>query len=152
MRECIAPAIQKAVRLRDNNTCRKCGQLGDVEIHHIEAVSDDGANTLANLACLCFRCHKEWHSTEHLWPTFDEFCDFPPRDMFVLACRGSGAGGFTVDYVLRFLSEVRSARATGLEGQEAMAEVVMKRLFAPRDTLAAEPSFKSPVGSDVFKG
>lgn len=66
---------------RDNFTCQECGEFhafvnehgmplpiddGDIEVHHITAVSDGGGDEASNLRSLCTRCHKkttaEWRA------------------------------------------------------------------------------------------
>ena len=52
----------KAVRLqakrRDGWACVKCGAKGRIEVDHVRALRDGGAAfDLANLQCLCPRCH-----------------------------------------------------------------------------------------------
>ena len=44
--------------LRDENTCRLCGEIIH-EVHHIIPRKDGGTHHLQNLICLCKACHKE---------------------------------------------------------------------------------------------
>ena len=61
---------------RDNFTCQDCGEIhrgmneygvelpvsdGELEVHHIEPVSEGGQDNPENLITLCKACHKERH-------------------------------------------------------------------------------------------
>lgn len=63
--------VQKAVYLRDRNTCRCCGWSQDnsaedrprlLELHHVEHHARGGANSEDNLIVLCSKCHDEVHA------------------------------------------------------------------------------------------
>lgn len=63
--------VQRAVYERDGNRCRICGWSREqwrredpriLELHHIEAHVEGGANIEANLVCLCGRCHDDVHA------------------------------------------------------------------------------------------
>lgn len=61
------PEANRAVRMRENNTCQRCGraeQPGEkrFDVHHKVARREGGTNDLANLQLLCGPCHikTEW--------------------------------------------------------------------------------------------
>lgn len=63
--------VQREVYRRDNNACRACGwnvamhTMTDpriLELHHLQAHEDQGANTVKNLIVLCSRCHDKVHA------------------------------------------------------------------------------------------
>jgi len=63
--------IAKAVYDRDRNACVCCGwnrQTANsnspriLELHHLDAHADRGANSYENLAVLCSRCHDDVHA------------------------------------------------------------------------------------------
>lgn len=65
--------LQRAARLRDKNTCRRCGSVQTTrkaDVHHIKPVSSfqnvNDANTLDNVICLCHKCHMrvEWNGID----------------------------------------------------------------------------------------
>lgn len=67
----IPIGVQRQVYERDNNACRACGWTVDrysiedpriLEIHHIEAHVEGGANLPENLLVLCSRCHDRVHA------------------------------------------------------------------------------------------
>ncbi len=71
----IPDPIQRAVYLRDDNTCRICGWNRErwrpkdpriLELHHLEEHHRGGKNVERNLVVLCSRCHDEVHSGKHL--------------------------------------------------------------------------------------
>jgi 5-methylcytosine-specific restriction endonuclease McrA len=46
---------------RANGKCEACGkkiEFDEMQVGHIKAYSKGGATTLANSACLCYRCNK----------------------------------------------------------------------------------------------
>ncbi|AMX85017.1 HNH endonuclease [Geobacillus subterraneus] len=64
--------IRKAVILRDQNTCQKCGRTNcRIEVHHIIPRRLGGSNSIYNLICLCSDCHKEVTGNELAYK--DEF-------------------------------------------------------------------------------
>jgi hypothetical protein len=77
-RDPIPGHIDRALRKRDGNKCRKCGRQSHIERHHIIAVMDGGANDLDNLLLLCWPCHREWEVIETVgMMTFDEWLPLP---------------------------------------------------------------------------
>lgn len=65
-RECIDPAMRKAVMARDKNTCQCCLEGGESyvdvnDFHHILPVFLGGADNVDNAECLCVKCHKLVH-------------------------------------------------------------------------------------------
>ena len=57
-REAISSAIRRAVWLRDQGRCVKCGARERLEYDHIIPVSQGGANTERNIELLCERCNR----------------------------------------------------------------------------------------------
>lgn len=53
---------RRAVLLRDGRRCACCGSRERLQIHHIVAVSAEGATTVDNLITLCRRCHALLHA------------------------------------------------------------------------------------------
>lgn len=62
--------VRKAVLMRDNYLCVKCGRPAE-EVHHIKHLSPKNINdpsislNMDNLASLCRDCHFEEHRGEH---------------------------------------------------------------------------------------
>lgn len=45
---------------RDRWQCRKCGEVGDLEVDHVRRIKSGGATwDPENLQALCVRCHRE---------------------------------------------------------------------------------------------
>ena len=40
-----------------------CGKAGRFEVHHVIALAEGGANTLANAQVLCVTCHLKVHNS-----------------------------------------------------------------------------------------
>lgn len=55
------PSMVRQVRIRDTNECVRCGSDDELNIHHIEPVSQHGPADMWNLATLCHQCHKAAH-------------------------------------------------------------------------------------------
>src|SRR6266852_9995536 len=54
--------LRIACLMRDGYTCQQCGkQTCRLEAHHIVFREQGGKDTLANLLCLCERCHHQVH-------------------------------------------------------------------------------------------
>lgn len=66
---------------RDNFTCQRCGEFcayvnefnihipidaGNLNVHHINPVSNGGGDEPENLTTLCIKCHKEVHNEMNL--------------------------------------------------------------------------------------
>ena len=62
----IPRRIRRAVRERDNYTCRRCGDTegGRLHSHHLKAEKDGGKATVENLITLCLSCHCEEHKIQ----------------------------------------------------------------------------------------
>lgn len=60
-------AIKKRVRRRDGEVCRWCGRNNMLEVHHIEYLSQGGANSVNNLITLCEAHHRQAHSIKWYW-------------------------------------------------------------------------------------
>ena len=57
--------LRDKVFLRDNYTCRSCGQVTmDLECDHIINTAKGGTDDLDNLQSLCIDCHKKKTQTE----------------------------------------------------------------------------------------
>ncbi len=64
-RQDIPNSMQRAVFARAGNRCECCGcRGGRLEIHHLDAVSDGGENTLEKLRVLCKPCHALIHKMD----------------------------------------------------------------------------------------
>ncbi len=71
-------SIVRQARIRDNYTCQKCGQWqGELHVHHIIPLSEDGPDTLENVIVLCVSCHMEWESA-YFGIEFSEWLTLPP--------------------------------------------------------------------------
>ena len=59
----LPKAIERAVRLRDRNTCRVpgCHRRRYVDVHHIESRSEGGEHSRSNCVCLCTTHHARLH-------------------------------------------------------------------------------------------
>ena len=53
----IPKPTRKAVLIRDNYKCVKCGSQKDLQFDHIVAVSNNGSNEMENLQLLCKDCN-----------------------------------------------------------------------------------------------
>lgn len=82
----------KAVKNRDNYTCRHCGATDGLQAHHIEPfvtfASYLEANALDNLITLCLVCHKtaEWE----YWRTHPDFQRMTPKTQLIHVCDSCG--------------------------------------------------------------
>jgi hypothetical protein len=57
-RERIAPEVRRAVWIRDQGKCRRCGSRERLEYDHIVPVSRGGSNTERNIELLCEICNR----------------------------------------------------------------------------------------------
>ena len=53
----IPAAVKRAVLIRDNNSCVKCGAAENLHIDHEIALSRGGSNDIDNLQVLCKDCN-----------------------------------------------------------------------------------------------
>jgi RNA polymerase subunit RPABC4/transcription elongation factor Spt4 len=53
----IPKHVKDAVRKRDKNCCRKCGDDSYLEFDHITPYSKDAPNTVENIQLLCRKCN-----------------------------------------------------------------------------------------------
>jgi len=65
-REVLDPALAKAVKERDRNTCQCCKEGGMEyvdcnDVHHIQPVFLGGKDELKNLILVCVKCHRLIH-------------------------------------------------------------------------------------------
>ncbi len=52
--------LRKHIFIRDNYTCKYCGQRGGrLELDHIIPLSRDGTNLECNLTTACFLCNRQ---------------------------------------------------------------------------------------------
>ena len=67
----VEAEVERAVFARDESRCRSCGWSRHdwsaasprfLELHHLKAHAEGGANAIANLVVLCSRCHDEVHA------------------------------------------------------------------------------------------
>ena len=54
-------ALHRQVLERDNWRCQTCGNLRNLEVHHIRFRSHAGRDTEQNLITLCTACHDRCH-------------------------------------------------------------------------------------------
>lgn len=66
--------VRRAALKRDGRRCRRCGNPGRLEVHHVEPVhrAPGLALSLDNAICVCRSCHLAIHRPERL-PGADEF-------------------------------------------------------------------------------
>jgi len=57
---------KERVLLRDNHKCRICGEIENLQVHHIIKKSEGGSNELVNLITLCSHCHGIIHEYEQI--------------------------------------------------------------------------------------
>lgn len=60
-REQAPPNLVDQICRRDGSECIRCGGEQDLQIHHIQPVSQGGTATERNLAALCSDCHQAAH-------------------------------------------------------------------------------------------
>lgn len=60
-REQAPPDLVDQIRRRDGSECIRCGGEQNLQIHHIQPVSQGGTATERNLATLCSDCHQAAH-------------------------------------------------------------------------------------------
>lgn len=56
-RQSYAQLLVKAL----GGKCARCGSIEELEIDHVVALKDGGADDPSNLQVLCYRCHREKH-------------------------------------------------------------------------------------------
>lgn len=60
--------VKRAVRIRDNHQCQRCGKTYSLEVHHIRYVVNgqrivgNELNHLDSLILLCEDCHQKEHN------------------------------------------------------------------------------------------
>ena len=57
-------SVRREVLRRDGRRCVRCGSCVGLQVHHVMALADAGADSAANCVVLCRRCHREWHEGE----------------------------------------------------------------------------------------
>ncbi len=55
-------ALHRQVLARDNWRCQVCGNMRNLELHHIRFRSHSGSDSEDNLISLCATCHNVCHS------------------------------------------------------------------------------------------
>ena len=63
----IPAGVRQAVKERDRNRCRRCGNPNGVQLHHVEYLSQGGPDEVTNILSLCLRCHSLAHSNPLDW-------------------------------------------------------------------------------------
>jgi len=53
--------LKNQVLERDGWRCQKCGSFENLQVHHLEARSRLGHDTMTNLLTLCAVCHRKSH-------------------------------------------------------------------------------------------
>lgn len=48
---------------RDGHRCVRCGKRGQLAVHHVVPLAEEGVLTLDNLTVLCEPCHRAAHLT-----------------------------------------------------------------------------------------
>jgi HNH endonuclease len=71
------PTVRDAALKRDT-WCMRCCSKRSLEVHHIVAIADGGADELDNVEVLCYPCHKEWHQEAEGHVSYDVFLDDIP--------------------------------------------------------------------------
>ena len=54
-------ALHRQVLARDNWRCQACGNMRNLEVHHIQFRSHSGPDSGQNLITLCANCHTFYH-------------------------------------------------------------------------------------------
>lgn len=77
-RTALSDQERRAILERDGSQCIRCEGSGELEVHHIIPVADDGSNEPDNLATLCHDCHLDAHggitlSHEVIYDSREEF-------------------------------------------------------------------------------
>jgi hypothetical protein len=52
----------KQIRVRDKYSCRACGSMKHIDVHHKKLRSAGGEDSTQNCLCLCRYCHALVHS------------------------------------------------------------------------------------------
>jgi HNH endonuclease len=53
--------LRAMAKARDGNRCRRCGNGGKLQAHHLVRPEDGGRDELSNLVTLCSPCHRLEH-------------------------------------------------------------------------------------------
>ncbi len=56
-------ALCRQVLNRDNWRCQVCGNMRNLQVHHVQFRSQSGDDAERNLITLCERCHAHRHGT-----------------------------------------------------------------------------------------
>ena len=80
-RTALSDVERREIIGRDDQSCVRCGDNRQLEVHHITPVSDDGTNDPENLATLCHSCHLDAHggimlSHDVIYDSRDEFWEW----------------------------------------------------------------------------
>lgn len=82
----VNSSIRSRILTRDEVTCQKCGRRDRLNIHHIQAVQDDGKDEDNNLITLCVPCHREWELIEMITTIpFDVWLPLPTYSVLLVA-------------------------------------------------------------------
>ena len=70
-------ATRRAVFKRDGYRCRRCGQAGRLEAHHVKRLEDGGDPwDLNNILSYCRGCHIDHHKPDNMLPGRRPWRDF----------------------------------------------------------------------------
>ena len=128
---------RKRVMRRDLFMCQKCGKResdfdykGGLQVHHIKAVFDGGADDESNLITLCALCHTpEWH---HIFEphratfTYDDFMGMPPSRFVGVVMKKPEFAGETVEAIKQawgtYMMLKRMEAEDAMEGNDEQAD------------------------------
>lgn len=68
----IPAEVRMQVKIRDNNSCVKCGSKRKLHFHHIEHYAKGGLHEVDNLMILCSKCHADEHEGEKAYHLLKE--------------------------------------------------------------------------------
>ena len=88
----ISKAKRKAIYRRDGFRCALCDSTNGLQVHHIIPRGEGGTDNMANLICLCWKCHAAAHGVK--------IEDYPPEinaDTITQAC---------IEYISDWYAEV----------------------------------------------
>lgn len=108
----------RAAALERDKWCTCCCGTQALEVHHIVAIADGGADDLDNVDVLCSGCHKEWHREAEGYVPYDDFLDAIPARMLARFLRVPEVAHLPVSEIQKLWQVVCMKKATKNLGAE----------------------------------